>query len=81
MDEKAEVIIIHETVLEARAAGTVAVFVTLIGIGRLIDSSAMQWMGAIIAFITIWQRALGKVQRLTIAAAREKLDEMERETA
>lgn len=83
MADKTSVIIIHETVLQslARDAGTVAVFVALIGIGWFIGSTAMQWVGAIIAFIALWQRAAGSVQRLTIGEARQKLDTLERETA
>ena len=80
---KTQIIVIHETVLQswARDIGTFAMFFALIGIGWLINSSAMQWAGAIIAFIAIVQRASGKVERLTIAGAREKLDELEHEAA
>lgn len=80
---KIEVIVICESVLQswARDIVTVALFLALIGIGWLIGSAAMQWVGAIVAFITVWQRATARVRRLSIAAARDKLDELEREAA
>lgn len=83
MAEKTTVIIIHETILQSwgRDLGAFALFLSLIGLGWLIDSSAMQWVGAIIAFIALFQRASGKVQKLSIADAREKLDALEREAA
>ena len=82
MAEKTTIIIVHETLLQSwgRDLGTFALFMSLIGLGWLIDSSAMQWVGAVIAFITVIQRASGKVQKLSVADAREKLDALERET-
>jgi hypothetical protein len=73
------VIMVHETTLQgwARDAGTLALFASLIGIGILADSSAMQWAGAIMAFITTCVRESGKVERLSIAEARAKLDALE----
>lgn len=73
------VIMVHETTLQswARDAGTLALFAALIGIGIVADSAAMQWAGAIIAFITTCVRASGKVERLSIDEARAKLDELE----
>lgn len=40
-----------------RDASTLALVVALIGIGVVLDSSAMQWFGAIIAFIVIMIKA------------------------
>lgn len=60
-------IMVHETTLQswARDASTFALFVSLIGVGIMLDSSAMQWMGAIIAFIVILSKANGKMKRMT----------------
>lgn len=73
------VIMVHETVLQswARDAGTLALFAALIGIGILADSSAMQWAGAIMAFITTCVRASGRVEQLSIAEARARLNALE----
>lgn len=73
------IVIVHETVLQswARDAGTFALFAAMIGIGIAANSEAMQWIGAIMAFITVMIRSSGKVERLSIAEARAKLDEIE----
>lgn len=81
MSKPQEVVIIHETVAKSwlRDLSTFALFTALIGLGVLLDSGAMQWMGAIIAFITIVARAVGthKRSRKTISQARQFLDELE----
>lgn len=78
---KPELIIIHETTLKswARDASTFALFAALISLGVYLDSGAMQWMGAIIAFITVMSKATGmhKAARKTIPQARAYLDELE----
>lgn len=75
------VVIIHETVVKSwlRDLSTFALFSAMIGVGWFLDSSAMQWMGAIIAFITILARATGlhKKNRKNIAEARLFLDDLE----
>lgn len=78
--ENSSVILVHETALNSwmRDASTFALFSGLIGIGVVLDSSALQWCGAIIAFITIGMRGSGKAPRMSIAEARAKLDELER---
>lgn len=60
-------IVIHETVLQSwlRDSSSFALFVGLIGIGILADSSAMQWAGFFVAFITCIGRALGSATRMT----------------
>lgn len=78
---KTEVMIIRETVAAsiAKDAGTLAMFGALIGIGVLLDSGAMQWVGAVIGFfwiVTLSFRASVK-NRLTIEQARVRLDEIE----
>lgn len=78
---KHEIIIIHETPLQSwkRDASSVTGFVALIGIGWLLDSSAMQWVGAILGFLFIIGAAfkLGRDNRMTVEEARKRLDEIE----
>lgn len=78
-ERPAAIILVHETAMQswARDAGTLLLFITLIGIGILADSAAMQWMGAIVAFVITAVRASGKVERLSITEARAKLDAIE----
>ncbi len=78
---KPEVIILRESMLASivKDAGTFALFAALIGLGVLLDSGAMQWVGAIVGFtciLAISIRASVK-NRLTIEQARRKLDEIE----
>lgn len=75
-----EIIIIRETWWESllRDAGTFCLFMALIGIGVLLNSSAMQWVGAIVAFITIIISSAKMGSKMTVAEARQKLDEIER---
>ena len=81
MTKSPEVVIIHETIAKSwlRDLSTFTLFVALIGLGVLLGSAAMQWIGAIIGFITIVIRASGthKSSRKTIAQARQFLDELE----
>jgi uncharacterized protein (AIM24 family) len=81
MDRDIPVVIIHETVLKSwlRDLSTFALFAALIGVGIVLNSGAMQWMGAIIAFITVLSKASGlqKKNRKTVAEARLFLDEVE----
>ena len=78
-DGKLEFIIIHETVFQSwcRDASTFALFVGLIGIGYMLDSSAMQWAGFFVAIIATFVRAGVKAKKLTIEQARARLDELE----
>lgn len=73
------VIVIRETLAKSlvRDAGTLGLFVSLIGIGIALDSSAMQWTGATVGFLTIIGRASGIRKELTIQQAREYLDNLE----
>jgi hypothetical protein len=74
---KTEIIILHETVLQSWLidASTFVMFLALISIGVFLDSSAMQWIGAIIGFFTIVGRASRK--RLSFDEARKRIDELE----
>jgi len=74
-----EVIIVHETILKSVVvdATAFALFLSLIGVGWFLNSNAMQWVGAIIGFITIVAQSSVRTKRCTIAQARKKLDELE----
>lgn len=80
---KPEVIIIHETVAQAwmRDASMVAAVVALIGIGVFLKSPAMQWVGAILAFVLIVATAVrfSGESKMTVSEARQRLDEIEAE--
>lgn len=80
---KTEIMLVHETVLQswARDASTFALIIAIMSIGIFAGSSAMQWLGAIVAFITMTVRASGRVPRLSISEARKRLDEIERGAA
>jgi hypothetical protein len=77
-DKLPEVIIIRESVVASlvRDAGTVATFVSLMSIGVYLESTAMQWVGAVIGITTIWARVMRFVRdnRMTTEQARQRLD-------
>jgi hypothetical protein len=69
-DKETEIMLVSETVAQSwlkDGSGT----------GWFLDSSALQWSGAFVGFLTLALRSSGKVPRLTIAEARERLDELE----
>lgn len=68
----------------AKAPMTWAFITAVIGTGALMDSAAMQWLGfVVIIFVALAAAAheTRKNSRLTIAEARRRLDEIEREEA
>lgn len=71
-------IVLHETVVQswARDAGSFAMIVGAIGVGVALDSSAMQWVGAVCAFFALIGRASGKTKRLTKAGAIEYIESL-----
>lgn len=81
MSNSPTLILIRESAKESwlRDMSTLATFLSLIGIGVFLDSGAMQWIGAVIGFLSIGGRASGvrKQATMTIEQARAKLDEME----
>lgn len=81
-NKEREIILLHETVLQSwvRDASSIVMFIALIGIGVYLESAAMQWVGAILGFLTIIGKAIShhNKSKMTIAQARKRLDEMER---
>lgn len=78
MVTKPEVIIVHETTLQSYLvdSSTFVMFAALIGLGVYLDSSAMQWIGAIIGFFTIAAKS-NRHNRMTFDQARKRIDELE----
>lgn len=74
------VIVLCETTLQSwcRDLSTFALFAGLIGLGVYLESSAMQWVGAIIAFTVTIAKSTGlhKRSRKTVAEARAFIDEL-----
>lgn len=85
MKKPTEVIIIHERAGTSwrRDMSSVVAFVALIGIGVLLESSAMQWIGAVFGFVTILAnvRRILNDNRMTTDQARKRLDEIDREAS
>lgn len=83
MANKIELIVIREPVLESigKDAGTFVMFAAMIGLGVLLDSSAMQWVGALLFLIGVIGRSFYWMKRstLSIPEARAKLDQLERD--
>lgn len=78
MSKDREVIILHETALQSwiRDASSAVMFIALIGIGVYLESSAMQWVGAVLGFLTIIGKAINhhNQSKMTVEQARKKLD-------
>lgn len=76
---KPTVIVIHEGFWQslARDATTFLMAVSIIGVGVLLTSSAMQWVGAIVFFIAVAGTASASKNRFTIDEARKRIDELE----
>ena len=81
--DRTKVILIRETFRQSAAkdAVTWAMIVSLIGIGKWIDSTVMEVFGALLAFAGIVSLTLNASEkhRLTIDEARAELDRIERE--
>lgn len=77
-----KVIVVRETVRESiiKDCITIALFGGMIGVGVILDSNAMQWVGALAAFLTTATLAIRSAtgtNKFTIEQARAKLDEWE----
>lgn len=76
-----EILFIHVTAREAivRDASRVLAFILMLGIGVAVESGAMQWVGAL--FFLLWAVIKARHPSMSIAEARRRLDEIEREGA
>lgn len=76
---KPVIILVHETVWQswAKDFGTLAMIVSLIGIGIFLNSRALQFVGAIMAMIVIVYLSIGEGKRMTIDEARAYLTQIE----
>lgn len=79
MSEK--VIIIRENLAEsiAKDCFTFVMLTSLVFVGWLLDSTALQWIGSLMGFAAVCVKASGAQKRrtFTIEGARKRLDEME----
>lgn len=80
-DEQQKIFYVHETTFQstARDVFTFATFVAVVVAGKYLDSTALEWAGVILAFLSLMGRANGLVKRLTISEVRAELDKLERE--
>lgn len=81
MADKPQVILIRESLTTSvlRDAITFCMTLGLIGIGIWADSSAMQWVGALMTFMAFYARVSGlrAASTYSIPEARTRLDELE----
>lgn len=82
MADKPEIIIIRTTRSEMlkRLAFSFSAAIVMIGVGVVLESSAMQWTGAALFFLMCFvmsARLQNDRDRLTIPQARTRLDELE----
>lgn len=73
-----KIIILHETVLQSYLvdSSTFLLFVALIGVGAYLDSGMLQFIGGLMGIFTICARSM-RHNRMTIAEARKRLDQLE----
>lgn len=73
------IIVLRETVAESLISdlGTFLTAAAIIGLGVYLQSSAMQWTGAVVFFLLAIGRSARKRQEKTIAQARAYLDELD----
>lgn len=78
---KPTIILLRETWWQSlvKDAGSFAMVAGLAVVGVLLDSTALQWIGAIMGFIWVMARGSEAVRKAkcTIPEARAKLDELE----
>lgn len=82
-ERRRELILIHVGWRDSLVsnASTLVTFVGMIGIGVYFDSTAMQWVGGIVFMLSLFGRAstISGKNRMTVAKARKRLDEIEAE--
>lgn len=73
------IIILKEPLMDSIAADlvTLATFSAMIGLGVYLQSTAMQWTGAVVFFMGTIGMEAHRREHLTIAQARAKLDQIE----
>lgn len=78
-DQKTIRIAQGETIAQSwmRDASSYALAVALIGSGVWVESSAMQWLGALVFFVVSISKGSGLIKDMTIEQAREYLDNLE----
>jgi len=79
MKNDVKFVVLHETIFQSWVsdAGTYAMFVALVGTGWALESTALQWVGAIMGFLAVVGHACGKTEKLTFEQARSRIDEIE----
>ena len=83
MTKNTEIVLVYESLWDSLVTSffTYGGLVVVIGLGVYLESSAMQWAGFIFVALGIWGRAaavLSKNRCTSIAQARQRLDEIER---
>ena len=78
---KPEIIIIGEPLRKslAKNAASFCTIVGIIGVGVILDSAPMQWLGAVIWMLWLIAKVSMRGKTLSIEEARRRLDEIERE--
>lgn len=80
MSEEVKMIrVVNETLAQSLLsdAGTIAMLVSLVLVGKFIGSEALQWVGAIMGFLAVLSRASKSAPKMTIEEARAYLDKLE----
>lgn len=79
MDSVKVILVKRETAIESwkKDSSTLALGCAFVAIGVILDSAALQWMGAFVWFILVLSQANKSVKRLTISEARKWLDDLE----
>ena len=79
MTAKTQVIIIKENAWQSIVsdAGSFVAALAMVGVGWALDSAALQWVGAVLFFISLFAQGSKKWSRMSITDARKRLDEIE----
>lgn len=78
--KKPQIIIYRETLLKSILSDAISFVMAtgLVGMGRYIDSTALQWVGAILFFVLMSHPLIRKKFEVDLAGAREILDKIEK---
>ncbi|MBL4757416.1 MAG: hypothetical protein JKY32_07210 [Rhizobiales bacterium] len=82
MKPKHTIIFLRETITECfiRDASTLLTVLAMIGIGVYVESDAMQWLGAVFAFIAIMSKSKSVALHYNLEEAAQKIKEMMEES-